>query len=82
MKNTFVLDATLKDSQILKLSEPLPFSEGEVRVVVEVLRGVQSKQPLQDYLTELRERQTARGHSPRSKEEIDSVIRAGRDNLD
>lgn len=80
MMNAYVVTGTLTDAHTVKLDEPLPLAEGKVRVVVEAVPvSVAPKQSLQEYLADLRKRQAARGHVPRSVEEIQAQIREERE---
>jgi len=81
MTNAYVVTGTLTDAQTVRLDEPLPLPAGKVRVVIEAAPEA-AKQPLQDYLAQLRQRQAARGHVPRSREEIDAQLRAERESWD
>lgn len=81
MTNAYVVTGTLTDARTVRLDEPLPIAGGKVRVVVEAAAapGCEAKQSLQDYLADLRRRQAARGHVPRSTEEIQAQMREERD---
>lgn len=52
--NTYVMMGTLKDGVTLLLDQPLPITEGKVRVTVEAVEPESSKQTLQEYLADLR----------------------------
>jgi hypothetical protein len=82
MTNAYVVTGTLTDGKTVQLDEPLPVAAGKVRVTVEVVDPARPKQSLQEYLEELRQRQAARGHVPRSREEIDASLRAERESWD
>jgi hypothetical protein len=79
MASSYVVNGTLRDNTIVVLDEPIPIGTTRVRLVLEVLSPESSTGSLRDFLADLRARQTARGHIPRSKEEIDAAIRADRD---
>jgi hypothetical protein len=63
------------------LDEPIPLALGKVRVIVEQVPNA-PKADLAVFERTLRERQTARGHVPRTKEEIDAYVKAERDSWD
>jgi hypothetical protein len=71
----------LTDSRHVTLDEPIPLETGKVRVIVEEIPGEQ-KSDLAAFERALRERQQARGHVPRTKEEIDAYLSAERDSWD
>ena len=80
MNDSYAVTGTLTDATTVKLDQPLPVSVGKVRVTVEVVSTApHPKQTLEEYLADLRARQAARGHVPRSREEIDAQVRAERD---
>jgi hypothetical protein len=81
MANAYVVTGTLTGGRTVTLDQGLPFTDGPVRVVVEPLPG-KTRLPLSQFLAELRARQTARGHSPRTKDEIDEYIRGERNSWD
>jgi hypothetical protein len=80
--NTYVTTGLLKDGVTLLLDQPLPISEGRVRVTVQSVASGSAQQPLEEYLADLRARQAARGHVPRSREEIDAQVREERESWD
>ena len=80
MTNAYVVTGTLTSATTVQLDEPLPLSGGAVRVVVEAAAAPYlPKQSLQQYLADLRKRHAARGHVPRSAEEIQAQIREERE---
>ena len=80
MTNAYVVTGRLTSPTTVQLDEPLPLTGGAVRVVVEVPElAAAPKQTLQEYLAALQVRQAARGHVPRSREEIDADLRAERE---
>jgi hypothetical protein len=79
MTSAYVVTGTLTNATTVQLDEPLPMSGGKVRVIVEATAPQVPKQSLQEYLTDLRKRQAARGHVPRSAEEIQAQIREERE---
>ncbi len=80
MTNAYIVTGTLTDANTVKLDEPLPVSAGKVRVIVEPSEQQASpKQSWPEYLADLRKRQAARGHVPRSAAEIEAQIREERE---
>lgn len=78
MTSACVVTGTLTDARTLQLDEPLPITGGKVRVAA-AAPAEQARQSPQDYLAELRRRQVARGHVPRSAAEIEARVREERD---
>jgi hypothetical protein len=69
------------DGHTLKLDDALPIIAGKVRVTVEQILD-HPKSDLIAFERELRARQQARGHVPRTKEEIDAYLEAERNSWD
>jgi hypothetical protein len=82
MTQAYVVTGTLTDGKTVQLDESLPVTGGKVRVTVEVVQPAPPKQTLHEWLEDLRKKQAARGHIPRSREEIDASIRAERESWD
>lgn len=81
METAYIVTVTLTDDHTVTLDEALPLSQGKVRLSVEPLSST-SKRPHAEVIAEIRERQRARGHQPRTREEIDADIQAERDSWD
>lgn len=81
MQQAFVVTGSLKDSRTVCLDEPIPLSGGKVRVIVEVA-GAAAKMSHDDFLTWLQKRHEARGHVPRTRDEVDASLRAERESWD
>jgi hypothetical protein len=81
MTTAYVVTGTLTGGRTVELDESLP-AAGKVRVTVEVVAPAPPKQSLGEWLDDLRQRQAARGHVPRSREEIDAQIREERESWD
>lgn len=81
MTNAYVVTGTLTSATTVQLDEPLPLTGGKVRLIIETAPAV-PRQSLQEYLTDLRARQAARGHVPRSAEEIAAQVREAREGWD
>ena len=81
MQQAFVVMGSLTDSHTVRLDEPIPVPGGKVRVIVEVAEMAR-KMSHEEFLAWLQERQAARGHVPRSREEVDASLRAERESWD
>jgi hypothetical protein len=81
MSHVYQVTGELTDSRHVTLDQPIPLTAGKVRVIVEQL-PTGPKPDLSAFELTLRERQRARGHLPRTKEEIDSYLAAERDSWD
>jgi hypothetical protein len=78
MAKPYVLTGTLKDEQTVTLDEALPLKTGRVLLTLEPLRP-ESRKPYQEVLAGIRRRQLARGHQPRTREEVDAWLSAERE---
>jgi hypothetical protein len=78
MAKPYVLTGTLKDDQTVTLDEALPLKSGRVRLTLELLRSEPQK-AYGDVLAAIRQRQRARGHQPRSREEVDAYLKSERE---
>ena len=79
MIDPIVVTGELKDAKTIVLDEPLPVAAGRVEVAVRVVPTVPPpKLTLEEFVRELRARQAARGHSPRTAEEIREAMRIER----
>ncbi len=78
METAYIVTGTLTDDHTVTLDEAVPLPQGKVRLSVEPLSPT-PKRPHDEVIAEIRERQRARGHQPRTREEIDAGIRAERD---
>jgi len=81
MSQAYEVTGELTDSRHVILDEPIPLTVGKVRVTVEQIPG-EAKPDLAAFERSLRERQQARGHVPRTKEEIDAYLNAERNSWD
>jgi hypothetical protein len=80
METAYIVTGTLTDEHTVTLDEALPLAQGKVRLSVELLPvDPSAKRTHAEVIAEIRERQRARGHQPRSREEIDAYIQAERD---
>jgi len=75
--NTYVVTGTMADEHTVALDEPLPISQGKVRLVVEPISAPQKSHA--EVMAAIRERQRERGYQPPTKEEVDAYIQAERD---
>jgi len=78
MTGSFTATGTLKDGQTIVLDQPVSAPRGRVRLVVEPLDATTARVPLNEFLDDLRQRQAARGHVPRTREEIDRALQEER----
>ncbi|NOT62181.1 MAG: hypothetical protein HOP19_18375 [Acidobacteria bacterium] len=78
METAYVVTGTLTDHSTVTLDEALPLTPMKVRLSVEPLTPA-PKRPHDEVIAEIRERQRARGHQPRTREEIDAYLQAERD---
>jgi len=75
-----VVTGTLKDDQTVTLDEASPLRPGRVLLTVESLLP-EPRKHYQDVLAAIRQRQRARGHQPRTREEVDAWLQAERESL-
>ena len=78
MAKPYVLTGTLKDDQTVTLDEALPLKSGRVLLTLEPLRP-EPRKPYQEVVAGIRRRQLARGHQPRTREEVDAWLSAERE---
>lgn len=78
METAYIVTGTLTDEYTVTLDEALPLPQGKVRLSVEPLSPA-AKRPHDEVIAEIWARQKARGHEPRTREEIDAYIQAERD---
>ena len=72
MSETYVVTGTLTNDRTVALDESLPLGQTKVRVTVEPIATRPRSHP--DAAAQIRQRQAARGHRPRSREEIDAEL--------
>jgi len=78
MGKPYVLTGTLKDEQTVTLDEASPLKSGRVRLILEPLRP-EPRSSYQVVLAGIRRRQAARGHRPRTREEVDAYLELERE---
>ncbi len=78
MQTAYILTGTLNDDQTVTLDEALPLKPMKVRLSVEPLAQTHPR-PHEEVISEIRARQKARGHVPRTREEIDAELQTERD---
>jgi hypothetical protein len=81
LQQAFLVSGSLTDSRTIRLDEPIPLSRGKVRVIVE-LADRAGKMSHEEFLTWLKDRQEARGHVPRNRDEVDAALRSERESWD
>jgi hypothetical protein len=78
MAKPYVVTGTLRDDQTVTLDEASPLQPGRVLLTLESLLP-ESRKPYQEVLGAIRRRQRARGHQPRTREDVDSCLQAERE---
>lgn len=78
METAYIVTGTLTDDHTVTLDESLPMAQGKVRLSVEPITTT-PKRSHDEMIAEIWARQKARGHQPRTREEIDADIQAERD---
>jgi hypothetical protein len=81
MQTAYVVTGTLNADQTVTLDEALPLEPMKMRLAVEPLRPKQTRSH-KEVITEIRQRQKARGYVPPTREEVDAYIQAERDSWD
>lgn len=81
MSQTYEVNGEMTDSSHVTLDQPIPVSQGRVRVIVEPVGG-ESKSGLKEFMEQMWEAQRRRGHVPRTKEQIDAELNAERNSWD
>lgn len=80
MEQTFVVNGTVENGQLIHLDEPLPISTKHVSVVVRpALRKDRNGKTLVEWLERIHERRKKLGIKSLTKEEIDAWIKEERD---
>jgi hypothetical protein len=82
MAETVVVTGKLTDSQTIRLDREVVVPKGPVRLTIEAIEIPGKRQTLWEFLDELRKNQAARGHVPRTAEEIRKSIKEDRDTWD
>ncbi|MFO0803770.1 MAG: hypothetical protein U0791_11710 [Gemmataceae bacterium] len=82
--NPYETTGTITADGGLVLDAPVPMAAGKVRITVQPQpeQVPPPKMSLSEYLEALRIRQEARGHVPRTREEIDASLREERESWD
>ena len=81
MAATFVVTGVQTDGRNLRLDDELPMLKEKLRIAIEPV-PVPAVNRYAEVMASVREAQSARGHTPRTKEGIDASIQAERDNWD
>jgi len=82
MADTVVVTGTFTDSRTIRLDREVTAPKGPVRLTVEPIAMAPKRQSLWEFLDQLRTDQAARGHVPRTAEEIQKSIKEERDSWD
>lgn len=78
MQNTYIVTGTLTDDHTVTLDEALPLTLTKVRLVVEPIPH-KPRRSYQEVISSIRNRQRARDHHPRTREQVDAYLREERD---
>jgi hypothetical protein len=78
MTGPFTVTGTLTDEKTIVLDQAVTGARGRVRLVLEPLEPIASRASLREFLDDLRKRQAASGHVPRTRDEIDRALREER----
>jgi hypothetical protein len=81
MHSTYVVTGTLVDGSTIALDELIPMPAQRVRLTVEPIES-EGERLLQTVLAAIRARQTARGHQPPTRAEIDQYLELERASWD
>jgi hypothetical protein len=81
MSQVHQVTGQLTDNRHVTLDEPIPLNAGKVRLIVEAIENG-PRPDLEAFEQRLRERQRARRHLPRTKEEIDAYLNSERNSWD
>jgi hypothetical protein len=82
MSDFVTIGGTLTDERTVRLDSPVAGPRGRVRLQLERINLPTNRPTLREFLEELRKRQSAQGHVPRSAEEIRASIQDDRDKWD
>lgn len=77
----YVVTGTLSNGRLVELDEAVPLGDAKVRVSIEPITS-SDKRPVREVLAEIHAEQKARGHVPRTREEIDRELRQERESWD
>lgn len=78
MQNTYIVTGTLTDEHTVTLDEALPLPRTKVRLVVEPI-SLKPRLSYQEVISSIRDRQCARDHHPRTREQVDASLEEERD---
>ena len=78
MHNAYIVTGTLTDDHTVTLDEALPLTRTKVRLVIEPISHEQ-RLSYQEVISSIRNRQRARDHHPRTRDQVDAYIREERD---
>lgn len=74
----YVMTGTLLDEKTVTLDKALPMQPRRVRLILEPLWNEPQKS-YQEVLARIRQRQLARGHQARTREEVDAYLKSERE---
>ncbi len=78
MASSYVVTGMLSKGRVVRLDVPVPLDDIRVRVSIEPLAAGAAR-PYIHVITEIRRRQTARGHVAPPREEVDRLVGNERD---
>jgi hypothetical protein len=78
VQNAYIVTGTLTDDHTVTLDEALPLTRMKVRLVVEPISH-KPRLAYQEVISNIRNRQRARDHHPRTREQVDAYLREERD---
>jgi hypothetical protein len=78
MGDQYVVTGTLSNGRVVELDEAVPLADAKVRVSIELIAAREIR-PVLEVLAEIRAEQKARGHVPRTREEVDRELREERE---
>ena len=79
MGKTEIVTGTLVDDRTVALDQPLPLRPMKVRIAIEPLDEMPRRLYRPEVISRIHAAQTARGHRPPSREEVDHRIQSERD---
>ena len=79
MMGAQTVTGTLTDGKTIVLDQTIAVKPGPVRLTIEPAEPAPGRMALAEVLDELRRRQAARGHVPRTRDEIDRELKEERE---
>lgn len=79
MPTIYKVTGKLTDNRTVALDEPLPLAQSTVKLVIEPFSPV-AQLPYREVMAAIHTRQLARGHKAPTREEVDTLLKAEREN--